>query len=180
MGLQELLGTNMQQNLQLVVQVAKEYTEQLGANKIIELLESHKSYHGLYYYLGSYIAFSEDPEVIHPEPAHIILLPGKMLLRGQRQMAPSALRPSLVDGGGARYTFSAFQGKLLYGHSFACTEWHWPRQVHLKYIEAAAKTNQLKEVERVTRESNFYPPERTKQFLMDAKLPDARLAQPLV
>ena len=53
----------MQQNLQLVVQVAKEYTEQLGANKIIELLENHKSYHGLYYYLGSYIAFSEDPEV---------------------------------------------------------------------------------------------------------------------
>ena len=106
--MQELLGTNMQANLQLVVQVAKEYTEQLGANKIIELLESHKSYHGLYYYLGSYIAFSEDPEV------------------------------------------------------------------HLKYIEAAAKTGQLKEVERVTRESNFYPPERTKQFLMDSKLPDAR------
>ena len=46
--------------------------------------------------------------------------------------------------------------------------------MHLKYIEAAAKTGQLKEVERVTRESNFYPPERTKQFLMDAKLPDAR------
>ena len=98
----------MQQNLQLVVQVAKEYTEQLGANKIIELLENQKSYHGLYFYLGSYIAFSEDPEV------------------------------------------------------------------HFKYIEAAAKTNQLKEVERVTRESNFYPPERTKQFLMEAKLPDAR------
>ena len=49
----------MQQNLQLVVQVAKEYTEQLTAAKIIELLESHKSYHGLYFYLGSYIAFSE-------------------------------------------------------------------------------------------------------------------------
>ena len=47
-------------------------------------------------------------------------------------------------------------------------------QVHLKYIEAAAKTNQLKEVERVTRESDYYPPERTMQFLMDAKLPDAR------
>ena len=54
----------MQQNLQLVVQVAKEYTEQLGAPKIIALLEaSDKSLHGLYYYLGSYIAFSEDPEV---------------------------------------------------------------------------------------------------------------------
>jgi len=61
--LQELLGINVQQNLQLVVQVAKEYTEQLGAGKIIELLESHKSYHGLYYYLGASIAVSEDPEV---------------------------------------------------------------------------------------------------------------------
>lgn len=43
-----------------------------------------------------------------------------------------------------------------------------------RYIEAAARTQQLKEVERVTRESNFYPPERVKQFLMEAKLPDAR------
>ncbi len=51
------------------------------------------------------------------------------------------------------------------------------RQVHFKYIEAAAKTGQVKEVERVTRESNFYPPERTKDFLMDAKLPDARCAR---
>jgi hypothetical protein len=59
------LGINVQQNLQLVVQVAKEYTEQLGAGKIIELLESHKSYHGLYYYLGASIAVSEDPEVGH-------------------------------------------------------------------------------------------------------------------
>jgi Region in Clathrin and VPS len=50
----------------------------------------------------------------------------------------------------------------------------WVAQVHYKYIEAAAKTGQLKEVERVTRESNFYPPERTKAFLMEAKLPDAR------
>lgn len=105
---QVLLETNTAGNLQLVVQVAKEYTEQLGAGKIMELLESHKSYHGLYYYLGGHIAFSEDPEV------------------------------------------------------------------HYKYIEAAAKTGQLKEVERVTRESAHYPPERVKQFLMEAKLPDAR------
>ena len=100
--------TNQAQNLQLVVQVAKEYTEQLGANKIIELLEGVKSYNGLYFYLGSYIAFSTDPEV------------------------------------------------------------------HFKYIEAAAKTGQIKEVERVTRESTYYPPEKTKVFLMEAKLPDAR------
>lgn len=36
---------------------------QLTAEKIIELLESHKSYHGLYFYLGANIAFSENPEV---------------------------------------------------------------------------------------------------------------------
>lgn len=106
--LKVLLDTNMQQNLQIVVNIAKEYTEQLTAEKIIELLESHKSYHGLYFYLGSYIAFSENPEV------------------------------------------------------------------HYKYIEAAAKTGQVKEVERVTRESSHYPPERVKTFLMEANLPDAR------
>ena len=42
-------------------------------------------------------------------------------------------------------------------------------QVHYKYIEAAAKTGQLKEVERVTRESNFYPPDRVKTFLMEVR-----------
>ncbi|KAF4365735.1 hypothetical protein G4B88_009458 [Cannabis sativa] len=47
-------------------------------------------------------------------------------------------------------------------------------EIHFKYIEAAAKTGQIKEVERVTRESNFYDPEKTKNFLMEAKLPDAR------
>lgn len=46
--------------------------------------------------------------------------------------------------------------------------------IHFKYIEAAAKTGQIKEVERVTRESNFYDAEKTKNFLMEVKLPDAR------
>ncbi len=59
---------------------------------------------------------------------------------------------------------------------FCLTSRHVFVQVHYKYIEAAAKTQQIKEVERVTRESNFYPPERTRDFLMDAKLPDARHA----
>lgn len=45
---------------------------------------------------------------------------------------------------------------------------------HYKYIEAAARTGQIKEVERVTRESNVYPPEKVRAFLMEAKLPDAR------
>ncbi|KAH7854674.1 hypothetical protein Vadar_016704 [Vaccinium darrowii] len=46
--------------------------------------------------------------------------------------------------------------------------------IHFKYIEAAAKTGQIKEVEHVPRESNFCDTEKTKNFLVEAKLPDAR------
>jgi len=106
--LRELLAGNIRQNLQLVVQIAKEFTEQLSAKAVISLLEEFKTYEGLFFYLGSFLATSEDPDV------------------------------------------------------------------HALYIEAAAKTNQLKEVERVTRESNVYDPERVKIFLMEAKLTDAR------
>lgn len=106
--LKELLVVNPQNNLQLVVNIAREYTDQLSSAKIVQLLEQQNSWPGLYLYLGSRMATSEDPEE------------------------------------------------------------------HYKYIEAAAKTGQVKEVERVTRESNLYPPERVKAFLMEAKLPDAR------
>lgn len=44
--------------------------------------------------------------------------------------------------------------------------------VHFKYIEAAVKTGQVKEVERICRESNFYDPERVKNFLKESNLPD--------
>lgn len=37
--------------------------------------------------------------------------------------------------------------------------------VHLKYIQAACKTGQIKEVERICRESNCYNPEQVKNFL---------------
>ncbi|KAJ1460266.1 hypothetical protein M885DRAFT_459036 [Pelagophyceae sp. CCMP2097] len=46
--------------------------------------------------------------------------------------------------------------------------------VHFKYIEAAAKCQQYKEVERVCRDSTVYDPVKVKEFLMDAKLPDPR------
>ncbi|TQD83381.1 hypothetical protein C1H46_031091 [Malus baccata] len=46
--------------------------------------------------------------------------------------------------------------------------------LYVRALQAAAKTGQIKEVERVTRESNFYDAEKTKNFLMEAKLPDAR------
>ena len=49
-----------------------------------------------------------------------------------------------------------------------------PSPLLSQYIEAAAKTNQLAEVERVTRETSIYDPAAVKTFLMEAKLPDAR------
>eukprot|EP00252_Welwitschia_mirabilis_P023463 TRINITY_DN662_c0_g1_i4.p1 TRINITY_DN662_c0_g1~~TRINITY_DN662_c0_g1_i4.p1 ORF type:complete len:1707 (+),score=385.71 TRINITY_DN662_c0_g1_i4:318-5438(+) len=106
--MKDLLLVNLRGNLQIIVQVAKEYSEQLGVDSCIKLFEQFKSYEGLYFFLGSYLSMSEDPDI------------------------------------------------------------------HFKYIEAAAKTGQIKEVERVTRESNFYDPEKTKNFLMEARLPDAR------
>jgi hypothetical protein len=52
----------LQGNLQLVVNVAKEFTEQLGITALIELFESFSSYHGLYFFLGSRMATTENPE----------------------------------------------------------------------------------------------------------------------
>lgn len=38
------------------VQVAKEYSEQLGVDQCIKLFEQFKSYEGLYFFLGSYLS----------------------------------------------------------------------------------------------------------------------------
>eukprot|EP01138_Halocafeteria_seosinensis_P003567 gb/GECG01003646.1/.p1 GENE.gb/GECG01003646.1/~~gb/GECG01003646.1/.p1 ORF type:complete len:1723 (+),score=251.44 gb/GECG01003646.1/:1-5169(+) len=46
--------------------------------------------------------------------------------------------------------------------------------VHFRYIQAAAKCKQLKEVERVCRDSKVYDPEEVKNFLMEIQLPDPR------
>lgn len=46
------------------------------------------------------------------------------------------------------------------------------KDVVYKYIEAAAKMNQFKEIERVVRDNNVYDPERVKNFLKDARLED--------
>ncbi|KAI8807650.1 hypothetical protein BJ742DRAFT_811431 [Cladochytrium replicatum] len=104
--LREMLANNMRQNLQVVVQVATKYSDHLGAQQLIELFENAKTSEGLYYYLGSVVNLSADPEV------------------------------------------------------------------HFKYIQAACRTGQLKEVERICRESNVYDPERVKNFLKEAKLSD--------
>lgn len=94
-----MLQTNIRQNLQVCVQIATKYHEQLGTSALIEIFESFKSFEGLFYFLGSIVNYSQDPEV------------------------------------------------------------------HFKYIQAACKTGQVKEVERICRESNCYEPERVKNFL---------------
>ncbi|KAI0044509.1 clathrin heavy chain 1 [Auriscalpium vulgare] len=104
--LNEMLRVNIRQNLQIVVQIATKYSDILGPVKLIELFESFKSSEGLYYYLGSIVNLSEDPEV------------------------------------------------------------------NFKYIQAATRTGQIREVERICRESNFYNPEKVKNFLKEAKLAD--------
>lgn len=44
--------------------------------------------------------------------------------------------------------------------------------MHFKYIQAATRTGQIREVERICRESNYYNPEKVKNFLKEAKLSD--------
>lgn len=44
--LRAMLSANIRQNLQLCVQVASKYHEQLGTNTLVELFESFKSYEG--------------------------------------------------------------------------------------------------------------------------------------
>ncbi|XP_054155436.1 clathrin heavy chain 1-like isoform X1 [Oppia nitens] len=104
--LKQMLTNNIRQNLQICVQVATKYHEQLSTTALIDLFESFKSYEGLFYFLGSIVNFSQDPDV------------------------------------------------------------------HFKYIQAACKTGQIKEVERICRESNCYNAERVKNFLKEAKLTD--------
>eukprot|EP00966_Prymnesium_polylepis_P197411 4574601-Prymnesium_polylepis.1 len=106
--LHHLLRTNMRQNLQVVVQVAREYSEQLTPEKLIDMFEQYNSWEGLFYYLGAVLLKTEDTGV------------------------------------------------------------------HFKYIQAAAKVGNLQEVERITREDNFYDAEQVRDFLKEARLPDQR------
>ncbi|KAE9388989.1 clathrin-domain-containing protein [Gymnopus androsaceus JB14] len=61
--LQEMLRVNICQNLQVVIQIATKYSDILGPVKLIEMLESYKTFEGVYYYLGSIANLSTDPEV---------------------------------------------------------------------------------------------------------------------
>jgi clathrin heavy chain len=58
-----MLQTNIGANLKTVIKIASKYHEQLTIPVVIELFESFKSYEGLFYFLGSIVNFSQDPEV---------------------------------------------------------------------------------------------------------------------
>lgn len=51
-------------NVQVCVEVAKKYNDELGAKKLVEVFEQNKAIQGLYYYLGAIVNFSEDP-IVH-------------------------------------------------------------------------------------------------------------------
>jgi len=55
---------NVQGNLTLVVEVAKRYNDQLDSNNLVNLFETHEAWSGLYLYLGSFVNFTEDPEIV--------------------------------------------------------------------------------------------------------------------
>ena len=61
--LDEMLKINIRQNLQSVVQIATKYSDLLGSSRLIELFERHRTAEGLYYYLGTVVNVSEDPDV---------------------------------------------------------------------------------------------------------------------
>ena len=105
--LKDLLRQN-RQNVQMVVQVSILNHEKLGATNLIQIFEAAGAYEGVYYFLGSILTNSQDPEL------------------------------------------------------------------YFKYIEAAAKCNQTKDIERIIRETKFYDPQRVKDFLMEIKLTDPK------
>merc|ERR1719343_255101 len=52
------------QNMQVCVEVAKKYHEELGSEELVKVFENAKATEGLYYYLGAVVNFSEDP-IVH-------------------------------------------------------------------------------------------------------------------
>ncbi|KAI9809888.1 MAG: hypothetical protein M1825_000321 [Sarcosagium campestre] len=61
--LNEMLKSNIRQNLQAVVQIATKYSDLLSPVRLIDIFEKYKTAEGLYHYLGSIVNVSQDPDV---------------------------------------------------------------------------------------------------------------------
>jgi len=95
-------------NIRLVVEVAKKWSDYLTPDALISLFEEFKAFNGIFYYLGSFVNFTDNPTVV------------------------------------------------------------------FKYIEAATRLEQFKEVERVCRDNDHYNPAEVKEFLLQQNLKDPR------
>lgn len=66
--------------------------------------------------------------------------------------------------------FNSFEGLFYYLASIVDNS--KDPDVHFKYIQSGVRTGNIAEVERITRESQFYDPQKTKDFLKECKLQD--------
>ncbi|CAH6722457.1 clathrin heavy chain [[Candida] jaroonii] len=62
--IKELLTNNMQQNLQVIIQVATKYSDLIGPLTLIKLFEDYKCIEGEYYYLSSIVNLTQEPDVV--------------------------------------------------------------------------------------------------------------------
>jgi clathrin heavy chain len=68
--------------------------------------------------------------------------------------------------------FKTFKFEGLYYYLGSIVNLSEDPEVHFKYIQAATRTGQLRKVERICRESNFYNSEKVKNFFKEANLAD--------
>jgi len=61
--LDEMLKVNIRQNLQVVINISKKYSDLFGPSSIIALLEKYRTAEGLYFYLGGIVNITQDNEV---------------------------------------------------------------------------------------------------------------------
>ena len=106
--LRDLLKFSLVNNIRLVVEVAKKWSDYLTPDALIALFEEFKAFNGIFYYLGSFVNFTDNPSVV------------------------------------------------------------------FKYIEAATRLEQFKEVERVCRDNDHYNAAEVKEFLLQQNLKDPR------
>lgn len=62
--LKELMRHNVQQNLQVVIQVATKYSDLIGPLTLIKLFEEYRCFEGEYYYLSSIVNLTQEPDVV--------------------------------------------------------------------------------------------------------------------
>lgn len=61
--LNEMLATNIRQNLPIVVEVAAKFSDAFGADNLIRMFETYRSVEGLFRYLQRIVNYSTDPSV---------------------------------------------------------------------------------------------------------------------